>query len=128
MEYLYSVGGEMFFRMVTKDFGEFLFMDSETRNRTQLDVARVKLSRPLLGTIDRVVPVLVQGVSAVVRVLEEKGCAVEDDRRVQEDQLRLSGAASSCNSLDQRRVGVAVEKSVLGDSDSNGSVGGQVGV
>ncbi|MCH80358.1 RNA recognition motif [Trifolium medium] len=118
--------GELLFKMVTENCGEYLFMDVETYNKSRLDVARVKLSCPLLGNIDRVVPVVVQGVSTVVRVVEERGCVFEDDRKLQEDQLQWSVAASSCKSLDQGPAMAMVEESVLGDSDSDGSVGDQV--
>ncbi|GAU41064.1 hypothetical protein TSUD_284340 [Trifolium subterraneum] len=117
--------GELFFRMVTETCGEFLSVDVETRNKTRLDVARVKLSCPLIGFIDRVVPVMVQGVSSVTRVVEERGYVFAEDRDLQEDQLRWSVAASSCKSLGQGPVMAMVEESVMGDSDSDVSVGDQ---
>ncbi|MCH99700.1 hypothetical protein A2U01_0020715 [Trifolium medium] len=76
-------------------------MDVETRNKSRLDVARVKLSCPLLGSIDKVVP-------------------------VEDDQLRWSVVASSCKSLDEGPVMAMVEESMMGDSDSDGSIGDQV--
>jgi hypothetical protein len=79
MAYLFNVGGEPFFKMVTKDCGDFLFVDTETREKSRLDVARVKLSCSLLGTIDKVVSVVVEGVSTVIRILEERSCVFGDD-------------------------------------------------
>jgi hypothetical protein len=56
--------------MVSESCGDFLCLDPETCNKSRLDVARVKLSCPLLGTVDKVVPVVVEGVKAVIRVME----------------------------------------------------------
>jgi hypothetical protein len=111
--------------MVTEECGEFLYMDVETRNKLRLDVARVKISCPLLGTIDRVLTVSVEGVSTVIRVLEERGCIFEEDRFVQDDQVCWSEAVSPCKSFANGPVVAVVEESVMGDSDSDGSVVGQ---
>jgi hypothetical protein len=116
----------MFFRIITEDFGIFLSTDKETRNRTRLDVARVKLFCPLLRTIDRVIPVIVLGVSTVVRVMVERGRVEEDDRSFQDDQLRWSVATSSCKSFDQGPREAVVDESVMGESDSDVSGGGQM--
>ncbi|MCH80387.1 endonuclease/exonuclease/phosphatase family protein [Trifolium medium] len=120
--------GEMVFRMVTEGCGEYQFMDEDTSNKLRLDVARVKLSCPILGTIDVVVPVVVEGVSSVVRVIEERGCVFEGDRNVNEDQMRWCAAASSCKSFDQGPAMAMVGESVFEDSDSDGTEGGQTEV
>ncbi|WJX23811.1 hypothetical protein P8452_12998 [Trifolium repens] len=117
--------GETLFRMITEEFGAFLFMDAETRNKSRMDVARVKLSCPLLGTIDRVIPVVVQGCSLAIRVVEERGFVFDDDRLEQVDQLRWCAAASSCKSFEQAPAMAVVEESVLGEFDSDGLLGGQ---
>jgi hypothetical protein len=44
-----------------------------------MDVARVKLSCSLLGTVDKVVSVMVEGVSTVIRILKERSCVFGDD-------------------------------------------------
>jgi hypothetical protein len=64
--------------MVTKECGDFLFVDTETREKSRMDVARVKLSCSLLGTVDKVVSVMVEGVSTVIRILKES-CVFGDD-------------------------------------------------
>jgi hypothetical protein len=70
---------------------------------------------------------MVEGVSSVVRVMEERGWeAFEEDHNLQDDQVRWSGVASSCKSFDQGTVVAMADELVLGESDNDASVGGQV--
>jgi hypothetical protein len=116
--------GESTFRSLANRCGRFLAVDIPTRNRSRLDVARVKLEVPLSGLIDFTFKLLVQGAGYNVRVVEERGCVVVEREEV-EDQLHPDDAVSSCASGGKAAAMVVVD--VLGDdvTDSEASETGQ---
>jgi hypothetical protein len=64
---------ENVFRSLTEQWGTFIGLDEDTRGRVRFDVGRVKISAPILGTIDSTVKVMVQGLMCEIRVMEERG-------------------------------------------------------
>jgi hypothetical protein len=79
------------FSSILKPCGEVIGLDEETRGRARFEVARVKISAPLLGDIDFSQEIISQGMKFVIRVVEERGGPLEfiHDSR-EEDQLRRS--------------------------------------
>jgi hypothetical protein len=116
--------GETNFRKLVVTYGEFLELDTETRNSTRFDVVKAKIRAPLGGKIDFVVNLMIQGAKYVVRIVEEGGGRVCDDGGV-EDQLRRSVVGSSCASAGQASVRAELEGLDDGVSESDGSEQGQ---
>jgi hypothetical protein len=108
------VWGEATFRVIANRCGRFLTIDSGTKNRSRLDVARVKIEAPLLGSIDYSFKLVVQGAFYWVRVVEEGGFMVEKEEA--EDQLHPADEFSSCASGGKAAAIVVVD--VLGDDDT----------
>jgi hypothetical protein len=90
--------GESTFRSIVNRCGDFVNLDAETVNRSRFDVARVRMETTMLGFIDFVIKLKVQGALYKVRVIEECDVPKELEGIVVDDQLGWSAAASSCNS------------------------------
>ncbi|MCH89790.1 RNA recognition motif, partial [Trifolium medium] len=116
---------EQVFGSILKPRGDIVGLDDDTRGRTRFDVARVKLSSPILGSIDFTQEIVSQGISFVVRVVEERGGPLEFIHvSREEDQLGWSAVVSSCDSGERGDRGPEVAMVVggdFGDSDSDGS-------
>ncbi|WJX67034.1 hypothetical protein P8452_51533 [Trifolium repens] len=117
---------EQAFRSILQRYGEVVGLDAETSSRARFDVARVKILVPVLGVIDFTQEIVTQGLKFVIRGLEERGGPLEFVHNSrEEDQLRWSTVASSCDS-GERGVDGTGAASVEGggdfcDTESDGS-------
>ncbi|MCI54646.1 hypothetical protein A2U01_0075896, partial [Trifolium medium] len=93
--------------------------------RARFDFARVRLETSLVGFINFVIKLKVQGAVYKVRVVEEGDGPKELEGMLMEDQLRWSPAASSCNSGRGGPVQAVLEVLDDDDSESGASVGCQ---
>jgi hypothetical protein len=111
------------FSKILEQCREVLGLDEVTSGKARFDVARVKISAPLLGNIDFSQKIVSEGISFEVRVVEERGGPLEFVHIAkEEDQLGWSAAVSSCAS--DERGGPELAQVVGGDfceSDSDGS-------
>jgi hypothetical protein len=110
--------GEKTFKNISSRCAEFIGLDEETLNRSRFDVARVRIETSLLGFIDFVIKLKVQGAMYKVRVVEESEGPKELEGMLVEDQLAWSVAASSCNSGGGRPARAVLEG--LDDQDADG--------
>jgi hypothetical protein len=117
------VWGESTFKALVNRCGSYITMDSGTRNRSRLDVARVKVEVLLGDRIDCVIKLVVQGASYRVKVLEEGGYVWAGEGG--DDQLHHSDVGSSCASGGQAVARVELEGLDDVDTDSDASDGWQ---
>jgi hypothetical protein len=68
---------EQVFRAITKQWGEFIRLDEDTKGRVRFDRARVKLMSSVIGSIDFMQSIKVHGLAFIVRGLEESGSPLE---------------------------------------------------
>jgi hypothetical protein len=92
-------------------------VDAGTMNRNRFDVARVQLDTRLLGYIDFVIKIRIQGALYKVRVVEEGVGPKELDGGALEDQMGWSVADSSCHSGGGGQSFAVVEGLDSDDSD-----------
>ncbi|WJX66216.1 hypothetical protein P8452_50795 [Trifolium repens] len=65
--------GEDTFRILANRYGKFISVDNETKNRSRLDMARVKVEAPINNRVDCTIKLVVLGAAYWVRVVEEGG-------------------------------------------------------
>jgi hypothetical protein len=105
------------FKAIASRCGEFITVDAGTMNRNRFDVARVQLDTRLLGYIDFVIKIRIQGALYKVRVVEEGVGPKELDGGALEDQMGWSVADSSCHSGGGGQSFAVVEGLDSDDSD-----------
>jgi hypothetical protein len=117
-----QVWGEKAFSLFTKPWGQFIGLDEETRRRSRLDVARVKISTLSSEVIDSTMFVKVQDVKYAVRVIEEGGGPLEFVHYTnEEDQIGRSMVESSCDSVEIGPAAAMVDEGLSDGFDSDGS-------
>ncbi|MCH86280.1 DUF4283 domain protein [Trifolium medium] len=113
------VWGVKTLREIVARCGVFLAVDNETLKRNRLDIARVQIETKLLGYINFVIKIRVQGAIYKVRVVEEGVGPAELELLTVEDPLGWSVVASSCHS-----GGGGAAKAVLDGLDGEDSESG----
>ncbi|MCH89123.1 DUF4283 domain protein [Trifolium medium] len=119
------IWGVKTFQMIADRCGAFLAMDNGTMQRNQFDFARIHIESDLLGYIDFVIRIRVQGAIYKVRVVEEGVGPRELESLVVDDQLGWSVAASSCQSGGGGPAQAVLDWLDGDDSDSQASEGCQ---
>ncbi|WJX34865.1 hypothetical protein P8452_22933 [Trifolium repens] len=107
--------GLKFFQEIASRCGVFIAMDSVTASQSRFDVARISIDSSLLGFIDFVIKIRIQGALFKVRVVEEGEGPREFENLSSEDQLEWNAAASSCHSGEGERPAVAMLGGLDGD-------------
>jgi hypothetical protein len=114
--------GESVFRRLTQHWGDFIGVDEDTRCRNRFDMARVKLLVSVSETIYFSQVIVVQGISFMVRGLEERGGPLEFVHVHNEvDQLQWSEAVSSCDPGDHGKAAMIGNGDMFVESESDGS-------
>ncbi|KAK7243673.1 hypothetical protein RIF29_38482 [Crotalaria pallida] len=106
---------DTFFKTLVSKFGTFLKADTETRERTKLDVARIQVKTSTQGFINIVQRIMINGRIFGVRIMEE--CLVQDNTKKQSvDEVdKKSNQDTSCfdsfsdDSLEDKHKGVLTD-------------------